>query len=500
MTGGVTTESRRTVAVILALVTLGLLASAIGGPWFVDLPDRVAQGVLELGLAIACLVPIVGAARRGPLNPLELGVSVALVYLLLFPIRAVIVLAGLDGYANTRVTQAPVDVIRFSMAVVIWGLLAGGLAYNSGLGVRLASRVRIPAVTSLESPNLWLSGALFLVGLGSQIVVLQINAAHGATNLPPSIESAISEATVLMIIGLSLLTMAAAPSGRNFARAVLGFAVMTGVGVGLIGQFKEPAIIAVLTVLITWQFRARNGVSWRGLLLFVLVVTLFIFPLVTLARETSDRLKTQDPVRVLLALPSTARDLGLAPTPLPPGPYRALTDPFLLVSNRFYGFDTFTLAVRYTPSVVPYQYGRTLIGILQGAIPRAIWPDKPDVGIGAWFAAHYWGGSEPGAPVVPQAVSHPGELWINFGVPGVVVGLALLGVWYRFVYIALNPSLSAVHAVLYSVVFVTVVDVDRDVQLTYVTLIQRMVTAALILGVILLISARTHPASGRKEP
>jgi hypothetical protein len=493
------------IAAVPALVTLGLLASALGGPWLVAIPDPVAQKVLEFGLAMACFVPIAGAARRGPLDPLELGVSVALFYFLLFPVRAVLVLAGLDGFANVRVTHAPSDVIRFSMAVAIWGLMAGGLAYNSGLGVRLARRVRLPTFSSLESPNLWLSAGLFLVGLVSQIVVVQVNHAQGQTDFGPAIESAISEATVLMVVGLSLLTIRVAQVGRGSARVLLSLAVIAGIGVGLIGQFKEPAIITLLTVLITWQFRTRTGVHWRGLLLVVLVVILVIFPLVTVARYTSDRLKTLDPERVISALPTTVQQFALAPlTPLPPGPYRVVTDPFLLVSNRLYGFDSFTLAVRFTPSVLPYQNGQTLTAILVGAVPRAISPDKPSIGIGVWFAIHYWGTGAPGTPVVPQAVGHPGELWINFGIPGVVLGLALLGVWYRFIYVSLNRSRSAVGAVLYSVVFVTVVDVDRDIQLTYVTLIQRLVTTVLILGIIFLFSARRplQPkfGNGRADP
>jgi hypothetical protein len=98
---------------------------------------------------------------------------------------------------------------------------------------------------------------------------------------------------------------------------------------------------------------------------------------------------------------------------------------------------------------------------------------------------------------VPQTITHPGELYIDFGIAGVIVGLAVLGFWYRFAWEATRPRESATAALLYTLIFVTVVDVDRDLPLVYVTLVQRLATATLLIA--LIEGGRRLSASWRKS-
>jgi hypothetical protein len=83
---------------------------------------------------------------------------------------------------------------------------------------------------------------------------------------------------------------------------------------------------------------------------------------------------------------------------------------------------------------VPYRYGDTLIlapiGLL---IPRFLWPDKPIVGIGREFGETFRlkSGLDRETSIAPSMV---GDLYWNFSVPGVVVGMWLLGMGYRWYY------------------------------------------------------------------
>jgi len=73
---------------------------------------------------------------------------------------------------------------------------------------------------------------------------------------------------------------------------------------------------------------------------------------------------------------------------------------------------------------VPYEHGYTLIPLATAFIPRLIWPDKLDVQTGQLVdkVFHVTGTGE-----VYISPSHLGELYWNFGLPGALLGMLLLG-------------------------------------------------------------------------
>jgi hypothetical protein len=83
---------------------------------------------------------------------------------------------------------------------------------------------------------------------------------------------------------------------------------------------------------------------------------------------------------------------------------------------------------------VDYRYGETLIlapiGLL---IPRFLWPDKPSISIGREFGATFrlTNVMDSETEISPTMV---GEFYWNFSVPGVIVGMWLLGMGYRWYY------------------------------------------------------------------
>ena len=82
-----------------------------------------------------------------------------------------------------------------------------------------------------------------------------------------------------------------------------------------------------------------------------------------------------------------------------------------------------------TPSVVPYQYGKTYSFFLVSFIPRIVWPDKPLAGnANGFYAVTYGVTSEEGAKTTTFGVSILGEAFINFGWPGVVLIMLIQGI------------------------------------------------------------------------
>jgi hypothetical protein len=74
-----------------------------------------------------------------------------------------------------------------------------------------------------------------------------------------------------------------------------------------------------------------------------------------------------------------------------------------------------------------FLYGETLESIPISLIPRILWPEKPRVMKGAWFAVYTGGSISEEESNLSVGMEAAGELYWNFGLPGVFVGMVLLG-------------------------------------------------------------------------
>jgi O-antigen polysaccharide polymerase Wzy len=83
-----------------------------------------------------------------------------------------------------------------------------------------------------------------------------------------------------------------------------------------------------------------------------------------------------------------------------------------------------------------YYYGSTLEYLTYAFIPRVIWPDKPLITPGQWFAEKIEHGSRLSDTQFSNSInmSVAGELYLNFGWPGAVIGLLLMAFFYAVVW------------------------------------------------------------------
>lgn len=83
-----------------------------------------------------------------------------------------------------------------------------------------------------------------------------------------------------------------------------------------------------------------------------------------------------------------------------------------------------------------FQEGATMDYLKTVFIPRILWPDKPVMSRGYWFSAYIGVSEYEEQGNSSTAISPAGEMYWNFGIPGVVVGLlfmgGLFGVLWRF--------------------------------------------------------------------
>lgn len=106
-----------------------------------------------------------------------------------------------------------------------------------------------------------------------------------------------------------------------------------------------------------------------------------------------------------------------------------LDDTGQLISSSLGGanlasIESFSRIVNYVPEEINYLYGQTFAWTLIAPIPRAIWPDKPVATIGVYLRRLLENENSEAGGVPP---SWMGELYLNFGFLGIIVGQLVLG-------------------------------------------------------------------------
>jgi hypothetical protein len=106
-------------------------------------------------------------------------------------------------------------------------------------------------------------------------------------------------------------------------------------------------------------------------------------------------------------------------------------------SERTGSLGTFALVVNQTPRRVPYTEGKTYGVMLWAFVPRIFAPSRPDQPLGQEFG-HRYRLLDYSDHRTSYNCAQIIEMYMNFGRVGVVVGMALVGLYYRFLYRLFN--------------------------------------------------------------
>jgi hypothetical protein len=124
-------------------------------------------------------------------------------------------------------------------------------------------------------------------------------------------------------------------------------------------------------------------------------------------------------------------------------------------------------------------------------IPRVLWPEKPNVSQGEWFNKYV--GAAPGTSLGITAV---GELYWNFAIPGVVIGMFVvgcgIGILWRMA--GTDPLAQPLHMLLY--VIITINGITDMPQAVSVLVAQ--VSYGLIFGTVFALFERQSRGSSAK--
>jgi hypothetical protein len=103
-----------------------------------------------------------------------------------------------------------------------------------------------------------------------------------------------------------------------------------------------------------------------------------------------------------------------------------------------------------------YEMGETMRYAAYAFIPRLIWPNKPSVTRGAWFYAYVGGSPRESEATSSLGITAAGELYWNFGVGGLLVGMFTIGCGFALLWrmSGSNPLTQPLHMLLYVLISV----------------------------------------------
>jgi hypothetical protein len=181
--------------------------------------------------------------------------------------------------------------------------------------------------------------------------------------------------------------------------------------------FVLPKLIAV--VFIYALFRDRIPLKW--ILMFLIAITMS-FLIVDQVRRLSSQTATETDAVALLVegIRETSENLN--------GSSSSALDRF---ARRTREIENVAVVLRDTPRVLPHTNGNEIPeAVAVALVPRVLWPGKPIFDPERKFPQLYL--KQAPASRSSTGPSHFGDLYRNFGLLGVVLGMGLLGALFAF--------------------------------------------------------------------
>jgi hypothetical protein len=157
---------------------------------------------------------------------------------------------------------------------------------------------------------------------------------------------------------------------------------------------------------------------------------------------------------------------------------------FQASASRSANLDLLADVILRTPREIPYWGGHTYLSLIGSFVPRFLWPDKPTKELGQAFGHRYgYVGQRDEATAfnLPILV----EFYLNFGLSGVVLGMALVGIIYHIVARAVNsPGQDYLVSLAGVVLIIPLLNIESDFSLAFGGLVMNGGALVIVLRVI----------------
>jgi len=231
-------------------------------------------------------------------------------------------------------------------------------------------------------------------------------------------------------------------SRGHWSLKMLAIAGLAAHALGGLLYGHRGAIVQVLAVPVMFVFLLRPrhvSRTAKATLAFLSVLFLCLFPRMFVALATFKGLfrpdyrgSTADILRsAAVTLHETLAEAAPMPSDFLPRVNARLSAPL----------QHFALTIEKTPDLWDFQHGRTLVLVVYTFIPHLVWHGKPPTSMDGQFYQDYLG-YLPGPRGGGASPSTFGDLYLNFGVVGVLIGATVLGFLLRVFQNFVIPSAS----------------------------------------------------------
>ncbi len=468
-------NARRNLA-LGALAMIFLLACAI----VAGLSDQPLTYLLVLAQFVVFAGPVVARLSAKDMDPFELIHSALFSYFLYFGGKTAYVLA--NPYDYSRESRLPIvyDTIDTALLYVLLGMICLLLGYYSSIP-RMVVR-RLPGLR-LEAPLGSMSAAIvvmYAIGTGVRILLYSRGWYMSQASELMSVEQSPYHPTILWFSYLCTFAYALAAfsyyrSGRKvFLWLWLLMIPGEALYVFLIGS-KSVALL-YLAVPPFGLYYCRGRMPVRYFLLSLAIFVFVAFPVVSIYRGFVSR---EDVAWETFASDVT-KVAGVVGGELVHEREKYIAYSVNEVMERATGIEVLTNFLVMIPDSGGFLYGETLILVLNQIVPT---PLRPQMGsetmmmVPALLGFTY---GRSGGLGITQVV----ELYWNFGLPGILVGMALVGIGYRVVYLYFVRRRDPLTSLLYFVVWWNLVLIDRWFWAAIPQTL-KMVGIALVIGLVI---------------
>ena len=435
----VDTRSDRRAHVLGVISGATLLTLLFSTPVFLT-PTHVQHYYLALLLTVLTVMPMAVRLRTREFDLFEPIVPVSLLIGLAFGIRAMYLAYSPVSILPVHVGRFPFDDFVGSALTLTIGaycaLLVGYYVLAAAIPVTPAWKTWQQRTWPTELSRPKLAGLLILGAVGTALTRFtspdEMTSATNAINLL---------AGCVQVSGCILALHIAGGDHRRWLRIALWCVVIPlAVWQSVVLVAKTPTLLMAYGVMAAFHY-ARRPIRLGVLAPAVVFLIVVVFPTVSAYRAadesplglSSSDFSTSEVVARAAAIPARLTRYSALE-------YLQLSAESVI--GRFNGIDSLALLLKYDvsdelsdPSLYP------LIPVY-AFIPRFIWSDKPVLERGTRFGQLLIEPSTTDGVAWESSYGmfHLGDLLVNFGYLGVLIGSALLGCLYRLAYRFLDPS------------------------------------------------------------